>query len=59
MVTDKESGNQGSEGQSHGGAYDSVASLPIEFYHYYHGSNTDLGTLVEVIATGFLVHRGW
>ncbi|XP_058225730.1 U11/U12 small nuclear ribonucleoprotein 59 kDa protein-like isoform X1 [Rhododendron vialii] len=48
MVTDKESGNQGSEGQSHGGVYDSVASLPIEFYHYYHGSNTDLGTLVEV-----------
>lgn len=53
MVTDKESGNQGSEGQSRGGVYDSVASLPIEFYHYYHGSNTDLGTLVEVIATGF------
>lgn len=51
MVTDKESGNQGSEGQSHGGAYDSVASLPIEFYHYYHGSNTDLGTLVEVRRT--------
>ncbi|KAE9460136.1 hypothetical protein C3L33_07915, partial [Rhododendron williamsianum] len=49
MVTDKESGNQGSEGQSRGGVYDSVASLPIEFYHYYHGSNTDLGTLVEVI----------
>lgn len=27
--------------------YDSVASLPFEFYHYYHGSNNDLGTLIE------------
>ncbi|XP_057980309.1 U11/U12 small nuclear ribonucleoprotein 59 kDa protein isoform X2 [Malania oleifera] len=33
------------------GAYDSVASLPIEFYHYYHGSNTDMGTLIEVRRT--------
>ena len=23
-------------------------SLPPEFYHYYHGSNNDLGTLIEV-----------
>ncbi|CAA7402695.1 unnamed protein product [Spirodela intermedia] len=29
-------------------SYDSVASLPFEFYHYYHGSNNDLGTLIEV-----------
>ncbi|KAI4314177.1 hypothetical protein L6164_027112 [Bauhinia variegata] len=41
-----------SEGQSYGGAYDSLANLPIEFYHYYHGSNNDMGTLIEV-------RRGW
>lgn len=29
-------------------AYDSLANLPMEFYHYYHGSNTDMGTLIEV-----------
>lgn len=40
---------KGSGGQSSGGAYDSVANLPIEFYHYYHGSNNDMGTLIEVI----------
>lgn len=32
-----------------GSADDSVANLPMEFYHYYHGSNTDIGTLIEVI----------
>ncbi|XP_052194784.1 U11/U12 small nuclear ribonucleoprotein 59 kDa protein [Diospyros lotus] len=47
-VNVRELGKGGSEGQSHGGAYDAVASLPIEFYHYYHGSNTDMGTLIEV-----------
>ncbi|EYU32183.1 hypothetical protein MIMGU_mgv1a004962mg [Erythranthe guttata] len=31
-----------------GSAYDSVSNLPMEFYHYYHGSNTDMGTLIEV-----------
>lgn len=36
-------------GQTHGGTYDSIASLPIEFYHYYHGSSNDMGTLIEVI----------
>lgn len=30
-------------------AFNSVANLPMEFYHYYHGSNTDMGTLIEVI----------
>ncbi|KAH7848469.1 hypothetical protein Vadar_003108 [Vaccinium darrowii] len=45
-VTDEESGKQGSEGLNH-----RVGSLPIEFYHYYHGSNTDLGTLIEVRRT--------
>lgn len=26
-------------------------SLPIEFYHYYHGSSNDMGTLIEVRRT--------
>ncbi|XP_058070777.1 U11/U12 small nuclear ribonucleoprotein 59 kDa protein isoform X2 [Magnolia sinica] len=43
-----DSGWRGSEVQSSGGGYDSVANLPVEFYHYYHGSNTDMGTLIEV-----------
>ncbi|KAJ0989284.1 hypothetical protein J5N97_007640 [Dioscorea zingiberensis] len=30
------------------GGYDSVANLPSEFYHYYHGSSNDMGTLIEV-----------
>ncbi|KAE8022043.1 hypothetical protein FH972_007878 [Carpinus fangiana] len=47
-VTASEGGKQGSEGQGFGGAYESVANLPLEFYHYYHGSNTDIGTLIEV-----------
>ncbi|TXG62957.1 hypothetical protein EZV62_009951 [Acer yangbiense] len=47
--TDSEPG--GSEKQAYAGLYDSVANLPIEFYHYYHGSNTDLGTLIEVRRT--------
>lgn len=48
-VTMKESEQQALEGQGISGAYDSVANLPLEFYHYYHGSNTDMGTLIEVI----------
>lgn len=43
-----DTGNQGLEGPGPGRAYDSLASLPLEFYHYYHGSNTDMGTLIEV-----------
>ncbi|KAG8391889.1 hypothetical protein BUALT_Bualt01G0233800 [Buddleja alternifolia] len=31
--------------------YNIVANLPMEFYHYYHGSNTDMGTLIEVRRT--------
>ncbi|KAA8520694.1 hypothetical protein F0562_015034 [Nyssa sinensis] len=50
-VIDKDSGKQGSSGHGSGRTYDSVASLPIEFYHYYHGSNTDMGTLIEVRRT--------
>ncbi|KAL9296488.1 hypothetical protein ACSQ67_022384 [Phaseolus vulgaris] len=34
-------------GQISGGAYDPLANLPIEFYHYYYGSNNDMGTLIE------------
>ncbi|XP_057769653.1 U11/U12 small nuclear ribonucleoprotein 59 kDa protein-like [Salvia miltiorrhiza] len=38
-------------GPGFGSAYDSIANLPMEFYHYYHGSNTDMGTLIEVRRT--------
>ncbi|KAL3622180.1 hypothetical protein CASFOL_033591 [Castilleja foliolosa] len=38
-------------GPASGSAYDTVANLPLEFYHYYHGSNTDMGTLIEVRRT--------
>ncbi|KAL9176287.1 hypothetical protein ABFS82_02G169000 [Erythranthe guttata] len=43
-----------------GSAYDSVCNLPMEFYHYYHGSNTDMGTLIEVRRTwdAYLRPRG-
>ena len=50
-AVEKKSSKIGSEGQSSGGAYDPLANLPIEFYHYYHGSNNDMGTLIEVIST--------
>lgn len=50
-VTNHESVKQGSEGQGYGGTYDSMPSLPAEFYHYYHGSSTDMGTLIEVRRT--------
>lgn len=50
-VTMRESEPQALEGQGISGAYDSVANLPLEFYHYYHGSNTDMGTLIEVRRT--------
>ncbi|XVF33244.1 hypothetical protein REPUB_Repub17cG0152200 [Reevesia pubescens] len=50
-VTDKESVKNTSEGHGYTGAYDSLTNLPIEFYHYYHGSNTDMGTLIEVRRT--------
>jgi hypothetical protein len=49
-VTASEGGTQGSERQGFSGAYESVANLPLEFYHYYQGSNTDMGTLIEVIS---------
>lgn len=43
VVANKESGKHGLEGPG-----SSVSNLPMEFYHYYHGSNTDMGTLIEV-----------
>ncbi|KAL4568209.1 hypothetical protein LXL04_023816 [Taraxacum kok-saghyz] len=33
------------------GSYDYSSNLPLEFYHYYHGSGTDMGTLIEVRRT--------
>ncbi|KAK6918306.1 Programmed cell death protein 7, partial [Dillenia turbinata] len=46
-AADEVSVKQGSKGHGPVSTYDSVANLPIEFYHYYHGSNTDMGTLIE------------
>lgn len=41
----------GSEGLGSASLHDSVANLPMEFYHYYYVSNHDLGTLIEVRRT--------
>lgn len=46
-ATDMESRKQ----ESKVPGYDYSASLPLEFYHYYHGSSTDMGTLIEVRRT--------
>ncbi|KAL8138424.1 hypothetical protein V2J09_004425 [Rumex salicifolius] len=46
-VASKDAGKEGSDRQSKW-MYDYVSSLPQEFYHYYHGSSTDMGTLIEV-----------
>lgn len=27
---------------------DNISNLPVEFYHYYYGSNFDMGKLIEV-----------
>ncbi|KAF3786993.1 U11/U12 small nuclear ribonucleoprotein [Nymphaea thermarum] len=43
-----ESAQKGPEVQRQGGGYESTVALPLEFYHYYHGSNNDMGTLIEV-----------
>ncbi|XP_047321781.1 U11/U12 small nuclear ribonucleoprotein 59 kDa protein [Impatiens glandulifera] len=50
-VIEDQSVKQRPEGHSYGGTYGSNANLPVEFYHYYHGSNTDIGTLIEVRRT--------
>ncbi|XP_075478667.1 U11/U12 small nuclear ribonucleoprotein 59 kDa protein-like isoform X2 [Primulina tabacum] len=47
----KKESSHGSKEPGSGNAYDSVANLPLEFYHYYHGSNTDMGILIEVRRT--------
>ncbi|XP_073307608.1 U11/U12 small nuclear ribonucleoprotein 59 kDa protein-like isoform X2 [Primulina huaijiensis] len=47
----KKESSHGSKEPGSGNAYDSVANLPLEFYHCYHGSNTDMGTLIEVRRT--------
>ncbi|KAF8037968.1 hypothetical protein BT93_B0729 [Corymbia citriodora subsp. variegata] len=46
-----ESKKEAPDRKTHIGSYDALANLPIEFYHYYHGSNTDIGTLIEVRRT--------
>ncbi|KAH9616860.1 hypothetical protein KSS87_006740 [Heliosperma pusillum] len=46
-ATDKAPENHSSERQIYG-AYDYVANLPPEFYHYYHGSNTDMAGLLDI-----------
>ncbi|XP_071911921.1 U11/U12 small nuclear ribonucleoprotein 59 kDa protein [Coffea arabica] len=51
VVTGNASRPSGTEGQSSTVAYDSMANLPMEFYHYYYGSKTDMGTLIEVRRT--------
>ncbi|KAK9074273.1 hypothetical protein SSX86_006870 [Deinandra increscens subsp. villosa] len=48
---DMESEKQRSKVAGSTRGYDYSASLPLEFYHYYHGSNTDMGTLIEVRRT--------
>lgn len=45
----------GPEGLGSASLHDSVANLPLEFYHYYYGSNHDLGTLIEVILANVLL----
>lgn len=44
---------KGSERPGYAGVYDHVSNLPMEFYHYYHGSNTDVGTLIGVLSAIF------
>ncbi|KAI3975183.1 hypothetical protein MKX01_020584 [Papaver californicum] len=51
VTTGEEPEQKQLEAKGCGGAYDSVETLPLEFYHYYHGSNTDMGTLIEVRRT--------
>ncbi|KAL8475936.1 hypothetical protein ACS0TY_028551 [Phlomoides rotata] len=48
VVAPKESRKPETNGPGSSSVYNSVASLPMEFYHYYHGSSTDMGTLIEV-----------
>ncbi|KAL3829701.1 hypothetical protein ACJIZ3_018503 [Penstemon smallii] len=51
VLTTEESGKHEADGAGSGSVYDTVANLPLEFYHYYHGSGADMGTLIEVRRT--------
>lgn len=46
---DKECRKEGTKVPTSKNPYDFMSNLPMEFYHYYYGSNTDMGTLIEVI----------
>ncbi|KAI0491877.1 hypothetical protein KFK09_026138 [Dendrobium nobile] len=48
IVDATQGSEQKMEGQGFNNVYESVTNLPFEFYHYYHGSNNDMGTLIEV-----------
>lgn len=48
QTTEHEDEGHRFEGKGHG-HHDPVSNLPFEFYHYYHGSDYDMGTLIEVI----------
>lgn len=48
-ANDKEFRKEGTKAPTSKNPYDSMSNLPMEFYHYYYGSNTDMGTLIEVI----------
>ncbi|KAL0426063.1 UNVERIFIED_CONTAM: U11/U12 small nuclear ribonucleoprotein [Sesamum radiatum] len=56
VVAPKESRKVDTNGPGSSNVYDSVANLPMEFYHYYHGSNTDMGTLIEVSSGYHEIH---
>ncbi|CAL4966136.1 unnamed protein product [Urochloa decumbens] len=45
--------DRASQKTDHGGHghQDPISNLPFEFYHYYHGSSYDMGTLIEVRRT--------
>ncbi|XP_044975484.1 U11/U12 small nuclear ribonucleoprotein 59 kDa protein [Hordeum vulgare subsp. vulgare] len=45
---DKKREHEGQRIEKGPGHSDSFTNLPFEFYHYYHGSSYDLGTLIEV-----------
>lgn len=47
--------DKGSERPGYAGVYDHVSNLPMEFYHYYHGSNTDVGTLIGVLSVSYFL----
>ncbi|CAL9090568.1 unnamed protein product [Musa acuminata var. zebrina] len=51
MDANMKSEQQKDEAPGWGSGYDSVSNLPFEFLHYYHGSNNDMGTLIEVRRT--------